>query len=489
MIPEVPAGLQSKTRPTPSRVRFRVLRLAFFLAIVTYLDRVCISIATPYIMQDLGLTLVQMSTVFGAFTLAYSLFEVPSGWLGDVIGPRRVLTRIVLWWSAFTMLTGAAQGLRSLVAIRFLFGAGEAGAFPNAVRSFSQWFPSRERGMANGVLFFGSRLGGAITAPIALLLIQRWGWRLSFVVFGVFGLVWAMAWYRSYRDRPAEHPDVDFDELAWIQQDAQLPASNSQVPTARTQEPTPWRQLLTSPNLWAICAMYFTFGYGLYFYFTWLPTYLTRELRFSLLASGFFGSLPFLLAGAANLAGGWCTDTLARSRGLRTARVTLGFTGTASKMSMNLNSDPPLSSVGILLLLLGQTSAQDLQNAELRTLNPSASRRSEEDLMKAATARLLTGSMTAPVNRAVEQSLGVDLQITPSIGSSETDPLTASARVIVGKRLSSRAYVTFARPLGTTPSATQILVLEYDQNDRLGWVLTQNGDRTFSVDFRVQHRR
>ena len=96
--------------------------MAFFLAIVTYLDRVCISVAAPYIMQDLGLTLVQMSTVFGAFTLAYSLFEVPSGWLGDVIGPRRVLTRIVLWWSAFTMLTGAAQGLRSLIAIRFLFG-------------------------------------------------------------------------------------------------------------------------------------------------------------------------------------------------------------------------------------------------------------------------------------------------------------------------------------------------------------------------------
>jgi sugar phosphate permease len=341
-----------------SRVRFRVLRLAFFLAIVTYLDRVCISIATPYIMQDLGLTLVQMSTVFGAFTLAYSLFEVPSGWLGDVIGPRRVLTRIVLWWSAFTMLTGAAQGLRSLVAIRFLFGAGEAGAFPNAVRSFSQWFPSRERGMANGVLFFGSRLGGAITAPIALVLIQRWGWRLSFVVFGAFGLVWAMAWYRSYRDRPAEHPDVDRDELAWIQQDAQLPTSNSQVPTARTLEPTPWRQLVTSPNLWAICAMYFTFGYGLYFYFTWLPTYLIRELRFSLLASGFFGSLPFLLAGVANLAGGWCTDTLARTRGLRTARVTLGFTAFSTCAVLILASIlVPTPVAKALLLALALASA------------------------------------------------------------------------------------------------------------------------------------
>ncbi len=291
--------------------------MAFFLAIVTYLDRVCISIATPFIMQDLGLTLVQMSTVFAAFTLAYSLFEVPSGWLGDVIGPRRVLTRIVLWWSAFTMLTGAAQGLRSLVAIRFLFGAGEAGAFPNAVRSFSQWFPARERGMANGVLFLGSRLGGAITAPIALLLIQRWGWRISFVVFGAFGIVWAVAWYRSYRDRPDQHPDVDAAELAWIQQDGGRVESN---------QPTPWRRLLTSPNLYAICAMYFTFGYGLYFYFTWLPTYLIRELQFSLLAGGFFSSLPFLLAGAANITGGWCTDALARTRGLRTARVMLGFT-------------------------------------------------------------------------------------------------------------------------------------------------------------------
>jgi MFS family permease len=314
-------------------VRYRVLRLAFFLAIVTYLDRVCISIATPYIIQDLGLTRVQMGTVFGAFTLAYSLFEVPSGWLGDVIGPRRVLTRIVLWWSAFTMLTGAAQGLRSLVAIRFLFGAGEAGAFPNAVRSFSQWFPASERGRANGMLFLGTRLGGAITAPIALLLIQRWGWRLSFVVFGAFGIVWAVAWHRSYHDRPAEHPDIDRDELAWIHQDKETP--NDQRPTTKDSEqllttneaePTPWRRLLASSNLYAICAMYFTYGYGLYFYFTWLPTYLIEELRFSLLAGGFFSSLPFLLAGAANVTGGWCTDALARTRGLRAARVALGFT-------------------------------------------------------------------------------------------------------------------------------------------------------------------
>ena len=314
-------GNVSAARAT--RVRHRVLQMAFSLAIVTYLDRVCISIAAPFMMMDLGLTLTEMSLVFSAFTLAYSLFEVPSGWLGDRVGPRRVLTRIVLWWSAFTMLTGAAQSFRSLLVIRFLFGAGEAGAFPNAVRSFATWFPARERGKANGVLFFGSRLGGALTAPLALLLIQTWGWRASFVVFGLTGVVWALVWYRTYRDRPSDHPGVNDAERAWIEQDG-APAASALGFAGGAPRPTPWARILASPNLYAICTMYFAFGYGLYFYFTWLPTYLIRELGFSLLAGGAFAALPFLLAGAANLGGGWCTDRLARSVGLRHARGTLG---------------------------------------------------------------------------------------------------------------------------------------------------------------------
>ena len=132
---------------------------AFFLAVITYLDRVCIAAAAPFMMDELHLSFFQMSVVFSAFTRTYSLFEIPSGWLGDTRGPRRVLTRIVLWWSAFTMLTGAAWGYASLGVTRFLFGAGEAGAFPNMARALGQWFPARERGQANGILFFGSRLG------------------------------------------------------------------------------------------------------------------------------------------------------------------------------------------------------------------------------------------------------------------------------------------------------------------------------------------
>jgi len=170
----------------------------------------------------------------------------------------------------------------------------------------------------------------------------------------------------------------------------------------------------------------------------------------------------------------------------QTYRVTLGFTGTANRMSYSLDSDPPLSQVDIISLLLAPNTA-NLQNAELRTFNAGASARSEEDLLKAAAARLLTGSIAAPVNRVVEQTLGLDLQIAPTLGSSESDALTPSARLILGKRISNRAYLTFARPLGTTSREDQIVVLEYDQSDRVGFVLTSTGDRTFSIDFRVRH--
>jgi MFS family permease len=330
-----------------SRVRLRVLGFAFLLTVITYLDRVCISIAAPAMMADLHISVLQMSGVFSAFILAYSIFEVPSGWLGDVRGPRRVLTRIVLWWSAFTMLTGAAAGVRSLVAIRFLFGAGEAGAFPNIIRSFARWFPRSERGRASGVMFLGSRLGGMLSAPIALLLMSRLGWRLSFVVFGALGVFWAAAWAWWYRDRPADHPAVNAAELAWIEQDAAVSVATIA---------TPWRSLLTSTNVWAICAMYAAYGYGLYFYLTWLPTYLITELGFSALAGGFFASLPFLLAGIADVTGGWLTDRLARLRGLRVARCGLGcaaFLASAALLFATTVVAPPAAKAALLALALG----------------------------------------------------------------------------------------------------------------------------------------
>lgn len=300
---------------TASRARQRVLAFACSLAGVTYLDRVCISAAAPAMMKDLDLSVWQMSVVFSAFTLAYSLFEVPSGWLGGVLGPRRVLTRIVLWWSAFTMLTGAAWSFLSLVVLRFAFGAGEAGAFPNASVVFARWFPPHERGRANGVLFLGSRLGGAVAPLLAIFVIQLLGWRMSFVVFGVIGIVWAVWWARWFRDDPADHPSVNAAELAWIRQSPRAETANA---------PVPWAALRRHPNLYAICGMYFAFGYGLYFYFTWLPTYLIQVLGFSAFAGGLFSGLPFVLAGLANVLGGLATDRLARTNGLWLARSGLG---------------------------------------------------------------------------------------------------------------------------------------------------------------------
>ncbi|MGH9321825.1 MAG: MFS transporter [Vicinamibacteria bacterium] len=311
-----------------------MLGFAFALSVVTYLDRVCISTAAPFITRDLGLTMMQMSVVFSAFTLAYSLFEIPSGWLADTRGARSVLTRIVLWWSAFTILTGAAWSYLSLVVIRFLFGAGEAGAFPGVSRAFSRWFPLRERGRANGFLFLGSRVGGALAPALSLFLIHRWGWRASFVAFGSIGIVWSFLWYRFFRDEPEEHPDASQSEVKWIRQDG---------PAVRGHSPVPWASLLKSWNLYAICGMYFAFGYGLYFYFTWLPTYLIDVLGFSTFAGGALAGLPFVLAGGADLLGGLLTDRLSAARGLKVGRSVLGC----------------CAFFGSAFLLLGSTALED----------------------------------------------------------------------------------------------------------------------------------
>jgi MFS family permease len=344
-----------------SRARITLLWFGFLIAVITYLDRVCISAAAPYITDELHLTTQQMARVLSAFALSYALFEIPSGWLADRIGPRKVLTRIVVWWSGFTMLTGAAGSYRVLLLTRFLFGAGEAGALPSSSNAISRWFPLSERGKANGAILFGTRVGGMIGVPLVLFLITRWGWRASFVIVGSVGVVWAAAWFSWFRDDPARHPSVNAEELAWIHHDepraaGHEPRAASDEPRATSHEPTPWRVLLRSRNLYAICAMYFTYGYGLYFYFTWLPTYLIKVLGFSVVSGGLLSGLPFFFAGAANLAGGWLTDVLARTRGLRVARCGLGFgsffTGAVLTVIATLVAAPTAKAV-LLALALG----------------------------------------------------------------------------------------------------------------------------------------
>jgi MFS family permease len=300
-----------------SFVRYRVLALAVLLAAITYLDRVCISLTAPAIMRDLGLSKVRMSFVFSAFTLAYALFEIPTGWWGDRAGTRKVLTRIVIWWSAFTIATAAVFNYASLLVIRFLFGAGEAGAWPNAARTFSRWFPVTERGTAQGIFFMGAHLGGAITPLLVTYMLTFLPWRAVFVVFGALGFVWAAGWYWWFRDEPELHAAVGARELEYIQR-GRGAADSHHLDAAG------WRRVFTNRSLLALCAAYFTQGYSFYFFITWLPTYLENARGFTSTTLGVMAGLPLLMSVLADLLGGITTDRLTKRFGLRIGRCGVG---------------------------------------------------------------------------------------------------------------------------------------------------------------------
>jgi ACS family glucarate transporter-like MFS transporter len=327
-----------------TRSRFILLRLALALSIITFLDRVAISSAALAIRGELHLTAVQIGWVFSAFTFAYAVFEIPSGWLGDVIGPRKVLTRIVLWWSAFTAATGLAWNFVSLLAARFLFGVGEAGAFPNISRSFAKWFPQRERGSAHGVVFMGTRLGGAIAPPIVAVLMGSLGWRQSFFIFGAIGVIWCVFWLKWFRDDPATHPSVNAQELETIQKGI-----------ARNERHTlKWSELL-SVNLLFICLMYFCNGYTLYFNLTWLPTYLREVRGFSVQQAGNVAGVVLLTGAIMTATGGWLTDRLVKRYGLKIGRsigvVTLPLSGIVLLTAAQAHT--PLSAAVLLAVTLG----------------------------------------------------------------------------------------------------------------------------------------
>jgi ACS family glucarate transporter-like MFS transporter len=301
----------------PSRTRYMVLAFGVALAGVTYLDRVCISVTAKQIMEDLSLDAVRMSYVFSAFTFAYATFEIPSGYWGDRIGTRRVLTRIVLWWSAFTALTAAAFSYPWLLIARFLFGTGEAGAWPNVARTFSRWFPASERGTAQGIFFMGAHLAGGLTPLLVRFMLDRMHWRAVFVVFGMVGVVWAACWYRWFRDDPAKHPRVNTAELAKIKVGQRVESSHS----LRWADALP---LLRNRNVIGLCLSYFTQSYGFYFYITWLPTYLEKARGFTQVKLGFLAGLPLLLSVVADLVGGVATDWASRRFGLRWGRAGVG---------------------------------------------------------------------------------------------------------------------------------------------------------------------
>ena len=274
-----------------TRTRYWVLVFAVTLAIITYIDRVAISWAAPDIQRDLQLDSGQMGLVLAAFGWAYALFEIPGGFLGDWIGPRKVLIRVVLWWSFFTAATGWIFNWTSAVATRFLFGAGEAGCFPNLTKIFSSWLPQREKVRAQGFIWLAARWGGAFAPLLVSQVMRLVNWRHAFELFGLIGPVWAIFFFRWFRDNPMDHPSLNAAERKLLESSSKLSSGRSDVP---------WLTFLTSGRVWLLCWQYFCLSYGWYFYITWLPTYLREGRGLALGSSALLSVLPLLVGGIAN---------------------------------------------------------------------------------------------------------------------------------------------------------------------------------------------
>ncbi len=296
--------------------RVRVLAMLFFLVLVMYFDRLCIAVAGPRIQHDLNISPSKWGWVIGAFTLAYALFEIPSGMMGDRIGPRKVLTRIVLWWSAFTALTGAVSSYPLMLVVRFLFGAGEAGAFPNSATVIQRWIPNSERARATSVIWTASAVGGILTPLIVVPIQKIYGWQFSFFLFGSFGLFWAALWYWWFRDTAAEKPGVSAAERELIGD-----------PIRRSGHGPPWSKLFRNGNFVRLLLMYHTYCWGAYFFLTWYPTYLQLGRGLTEDQMKIASSLPAWVSLVSLLGGGYLSDRLARRHSLRVARSAVGATG------------------------------------------------------------------------------------------------------------------------------------------------------------------
>jgi sugar phosphate permease len=340
MNPPSPA---QQTTDRPTRSRFVVLLFLCSMSLILYLDRLCLGQATTAIMEDLSISKSQMSYIAMAFTLAYGLFEVPVGRWGDRFGSRRTLTRIVLFWSMFTALTGAAWNFWSMLMVRFLFGMGEAGAFPNAVRVTTNWFPLAERSRYRGFVIASAGVGGTVAPALAAWFIQRIGWRWNFVVFGSVGVLWAVAFYWWFRDRPAEHAGTNDAERALIGKDSN--------PTASRHEPIPWRWMLTSRNILLLSMVIICSAFMTYLFYSWYPDYLQDVRKVSAEEAGRLSSLVLAGSTAGILLGGFVGD-LARTPFARKWFCALTTAAAAGFFLLAMHMESPLG----MSLLFGISS-------------------------------------------------------------------------------------------------------------------------------------
>jgi MFS transporter, ACS family, glucarate transporter len=327
----------------PTRVRYWVIVFAVTLSVITYIDRVAISVFAPLIQRDLGISKKQMGVCLGAFALAYALFEMPGGFMGDRWGPRRVLLRIVVWWSCFTVATGFVWNQVSLMSTQFFFGAGEAGCFPNLTRAFHTYLPKKERVRAQGIMWLSARWGGAFTPLIATLVVSYVGWRNAFPIFGALGMIWAVAFWAWFKDNPADNPKMNEAERELLRQQAGDSVAHVKIS---------WSRLLSSSTVWMLCWQYFFLSYGWYFYIQWLPTYLQQGRHMTLVQSAWLGGLPLFLGGIGNMAGVYLGARVAKITGsvAKSRRIVayIGFLGASSFLVLSTKmSDPVMAVVSI----------------------------------------------------------------------------------------------------------------------------------------------
>ena len=313
------AAISGARAQAPSRARYLVLAFVIAAYFITYIDRVLLSVAEPFIEQSFGFSTITMGWVLFCYSIAYAAFQIPGGWFGDRVGPRLALTCVVIWWSIFTAATGWVWNFVSLIVARSLFGAGEAGCFPNLTRAFTTWLPSRERERAQAILWLSARWGGAFTPLLVAFFLDYVTWRRAFEIFGLVGIIWAIAFYRWYRDDPRTHPSVNEAELALLPSPAR---------TATVHGPIPWGRFLSRPAVWLLWIQYVCLCYGWWFYITWLPTYLRDARGLGLKQGALLAGLPLFLGGLGCLVSGYLAPHLARRTGsVAQARRILAVTG------------------------------------------------------------------------------------------------------------------------------------------------------------------
>ncbi len=281
--------------------RYQVLAVLSVLSMITFLDRIALSSASGSIMSDLHLSTVQWGWILGMFTLSYGLFEVPTGWLGDKIGGKKVLIRVVIWWSFFTVLTGFSTGFIMLFLVRTLFGMGEAGAYPNTSIILSKYFPVIERGRAQAIIWGASRIGAALTPFVVLPLQQRYSWHIPFYILGAAGIIWALFWLFWHKEEPTEVKDIDPKELEYI-------LANRDLPIVLEENKKSYWSIFESRNIWYLLAMYICYAIGAYFFQSWFHTYLEKGRLIPKDQLIWASSIPYLLAGLGCLSGGWLSD-------------------------------------------------------------------------------------------------------------------------------------------------------------------------------------